>query len=357
MEKDAAWLNLNDAALRWMPDGSGFLWFTERSGGAELELRSPDGKRVSASHPWSPGTWAWPACRTTARSGSSAPGETPPATGCSGSVPAASPSRWSWPARRPPASRPRSPTAERSSWSPPPARARGPACRSSGPTARSGSGFRRSPLEPPFRARPEVRQVGKRGLWTSLVRPRDFQPGVKYPVIVQVYGGPTRFSPMGLRSELAPRPVDRRPGFPRGEDREPGRDRSAWGRDFERAVKGDLAGPALEDQVEALSGTGRPRPGDRPLPRRHRGLVVRRLHGGAGRAAAARRLPGRHGRRAGRRLARLRQLLHRALPGAARGGAGGLRPELAHAARPARTTRRSSSCTGRPTTTSTCSTR
>ena len=40
-----AWLNLNDAALRWMPDGSGFLWFTERNGGAELELRAPGGAR------------------------------------------------------------------------------------------------------------------------------------------------------------------------------------------------------------------------------------------------------------------------------------------------------------------------
>ena len=107
-------------------------------------------------------------------------------------------------------------------------------------------------LEPPFRARPEVRQVGKRGLWTSLVRPRDFEPGVKYPVIVQVYGGPTRFSPLGLRTGSPRTQWMADQGFlvvkvvNRGET-------ARLGREFERAVKGDLAGPALEDQVEALA--------------------------------------------------------------------------------------------------------
>jgi dipeptidyl-peptidase-4 len=107
-------------------------------------------------------------------------------------------------------------------------------------------------VEPPFRSRPEVRQVGKRGLWTSLVRPRDFRPGVKYPVIVQVYGGPTRFSPMGLRTGSPRAQWTADQGFlvvkvvNRGET-------ARLGRAFERAVKGDLAGPALEDQVEALT--------------------------------------------------------------------------------------------------------
>lgn len=44
VERDAAWLNLDPAALRGLPDGSGFLWFTERNGATELELRGPDGK-------------------------------------------------------------------------------------------------------------------------------------------------------------------------------------------------------------------------------------------------------------------------------------------------------------------------
>jgi dipeptidyl-peptidase-4 len=107
-------------------------------------------------------------------------------------------------------------------------------------------------LEPPFRARPEVRQVGKRGLWTSLVRPRDFKPGVKYPVVVQVYGGPLRLRALGLRSESPHTQWIADQGFlvvkvvNRGET-------ARLGREFERAVKGDLAGPTLEDQADALA--------------------------------------------------------------------------------------------------------
>jgi dipeptidyl-peptidase-4 len=110
-------------------------------------------------------------------------------------------------------------------------------------------------VEPPFRPVPEVRQVGERGLWTSLVRPRDFRPGVKYPVIVEVYGGPTRLSPLRLRtaSPLTQWKADQ--GFlvvkivNRGET-------GRQGRAFERAVRGDLAGPALEDQVAGLRALG-----------------------------------------------------------------------------------------------------
>ena len=43
VEKDAAWLNLDPELPRWLPDGSGFLWSSERSGAWELELRSADG--------------------------------------------------------------------------------------------------------------------------------------------------------------------------------------------------------------------------------------------------------------------------------------------------------------------------
>lgn len=43
-ERDDAWLNLPDAGLpRWLPDGSGFLWTTERDGAWALELRRADG--------------------------------------------------------------------------------------------------------------------------------------------------------------------------------------------------------------------------------------------------------------------------------------------------------------------------
>ena len=44
-ETDAAWLNLNDD-FHWLPDGSGFLWSSERSGARQLELHDVAGKLV-----------------------------------------------------------------------------------------------------------------------------------------------------------------------------------------------------------------------------------------------------------------------------------------------------------------------
>ncbi len=47
-EQDAAWLNLDQDMPRWLPDGKSFLWTTERNGAWELELRARDGKLLRA---------------------------------------------------------------------------------------------------------------------------------------------------------------------------------------------------------------------------------------------------------------------------------------------------------------------
>src|SRR6185369_3732706 len=44
IERDPAWLNLWGDLPRWLPDGSGFLWITERRGAAQLELHERDGR-------------------------------------------------------------------------------------------------------------------------------------------------------------------------------------------------------------------------------------------------------------------------------------------------------------------------
>src|SRR5262245_8837770 len=43
-ERDAAWVNLNQEMPRWLPDGTGFFWISERDGGPQLELRSRNGR-------------------------------------------------------------------------------------------------------------------------------------------------------------------------------------------------------------------------------------------------------------------------------------------------------------------------
>lgn len=50
-ETDDAWLNLDQSVPRWLGDGSGFLWSSERDGEWHLELRSPDGALVRALTP------------------------------------------------------------------------------------------------------------------------------------------------------------------------------------------------------------------------------------------------------------------------------------------------------------------
>jgi dipeptidyl-peptidase-4 len=252
VEKDAAWLNLNAAALRWMPDGSGFLWFTERNGGAEIELRAPDGTRASdvapppfgyvglagvsdAGEVWFLGTRGDP---TRDRLFRVRPGAAPvevvlpgePLTGLVVKLADGGRSLLVTSSREGGGSRTTLVT----------------------PDGKERVELPSVAIEPPFRSRPEVRQVGKRGLWTSLVRPRDFRSGVKYPVIVEVYGGPLQLRSMGLRSGSPRTQWVADQGFlvvkivNRGET-------ARLGRDFERAVKGDLAGPALEDQAEGLA--------------------------------------------------------------------------------------------------------
>ena len=50
-EEDSAWINLDTSVPRWLPDGTGFLWSTERNGAYELELRGRDGKLVATVAP------------------------------------------------------------------------------------------------------------------------------------------------------------------------------------------------------------------------------------------------------------------------------------------------------------------
>jgi dipeptidyl-peptidase-4 len=47
-ETDKAWVNINQDVPRWLPDGQGFLWISERGGGPQLEWRDRAGgiKRV-----------------------------------------------------------------------------------------------------------------------------------------------------------------------------------------------------------------------------------------------------------------------------------------------------------------------
>ncbi|HYH68697.1 MAG TPA: alpha/beta fold hydrolase, partial [Urbifossiella sp.] len=102
--------------------------------------------------------------------------------------------------------------------------------------------------EPPFQPNVTVEKVGD--FWTAVVRPRDFDAKKKYPVVLDVYGGPRHLHVVqAMRNWLVPQWLADQ-GFVvvavdnRGT---PGR-----GRDWERAVYQKFGTVPLEDQVKGL---------------------------------------------------------------------------------------------------------
>ncbi len=113
--------------------------------------------------------------------------------------------------------------------------------------------------KPPFMPRVEIVQVGERKQYAGIVRPQKFNARKRYPVIVDVYGGPL---PAGSGGNVAQTmsswlllqwfadqgfivvAIDGR-GIP-------GR-----GRDWERAIHKDFAKVTLGDQVAGLKALGR----------------------------------------------------------------------------------------------------
>jgi dipeptidyl-peptidase-4 len=105
--------------------------------------------------------------------------------------------------------------------------------------------------EPGFVPKVEFEKVGgDSGFYTAIIRPRDFDPKKKYPVIVDVYGGPHSLTvTKAMRSWLIPQ-FQADQGFVvvsidnRGT---PGR-----GRDWERAIYAKFGSVPIEDQVKGL---------------------------------------------------------------------------------------------------------
>jgi dipeptidyl-peptidase-4 len=109
--------------------------------------------------------------------------------------------------------------------------------------------------DPPWQVKQEIRKVGKgEGFYTTLIRPRSFDPSLRYPVILHVYGGPGH---QEVQAQMTRRLIDQwlaDQGFivvavdNRGT---PGR-----GRDWERAVYKKFGAVPLEDQVAGLEALG-----------------------------------------------------------------------------------------------------
>lgn len=255
-ERDQAWLNLDQEFPRWLEDGSGFLWLTERNGGPELELRGAGGElRASLVPPgvgfvalagldWTRGLVWFTACgddptqerlfRVSLAGGAPEEvrvGEGPAQVSATISEDGSALLVTRAAERQMPRSAVHRPDGVRLAELPSVA------------------------IEPPIPLTAEIRKVGPGdGLWTTVVRPARMVPGRKLPVIVSVYAGPSpREWPLqGAAREAKHRLLDQwfaDRGFVVVSAE--GRGTSRRGRAFERVIKGDLSLP-LEDQVTAL---------------------------------------------------------------------------------------------------------
>ncbi|MBJ6764429.1 DPP IV N-terminal domain-containing protein [Myxococcaceae bacterium JPH2] len=249
VEKDEAWLNLDQRFPSWLADGSGFLWCTERNGAPEVERRHADGRLARSLVPPSAGFRALvryvdaqdalyflggpnPTERYLWRvQGGGVPTRVTPDTGPaleSGWV-AASGALLVVPSEGPRTMR------------------QFPVLRADG--TRVGL-LPSLAVQPPFFPRFEVQQVGPERFWASIVRPRDFKPGVKLPVIVNVYGGPleTVVHQSMEQHLLAQWMADQGYLVVRFD----GRGTPLRGRAWERAIKYDFYSVPLDDQIAAL---------------------------------------------------------------------------------------------------------
>jgi dipeptidyl-peptidase-4 len=255
-ETDGAWLNLQQSCPHWLEDGSGFLWLTERTGEWTLELRSRDGELVRALTPAGLGL-ADLAEVDDKRGVVYVSAGADPTQLHVYSVPLAGgdPTRLT--------TEPGMHTFGFGERADVYTHSMNLADGRAGTFVERAGGKRIGELksvaeEPPFLPKLELVTVDERDFRAVVIRPRSFDRSKKYPVVVDVYGGPhsntVNAAPRGylLEQWLADQgfvvvSIDGR-GTPRR------------GRQWERIIQGNLIDVPLEDQVSALKALGEKHP-------------------------------------------------------------------------------------------------
>ena len=259
-EQDAAWLNLDPKPMPvWLKDGQQFLWTTERNGAWQVELHSADGALV---RPVTPTSFQLDelidvndADRSIVVSGGNDSRERHLF-------------RFSLDAKNEPQRLTRDPGRHYAVFG----EAKDPFLHrfdlmngSAGWEVVHASDGKKIATLPSVAERPStlpkaelVRTKGERAMDAAIVRPRDFKKGARYPVILDVYAGP------GHKQVLAQ--PDRYMIDQWMADRGyivvalDGRGTPGHGRDWERAIRGNLIEVALADQVAALQALAKQEP-------------------------------------------------------------------------------------------------
>lgn len=258
-EHDDAWINLDQSLPRWLKDGSGFLWSTEREGVRRLELHGADGRLtkvlrvtdsgaeaefsallsiddkahqayvIASAEPTEKHVFRVPLSGSAATRLSTTPGYHFAALSDDHHVYVmASSTLETMPAST--------------------------VHVIDGKKERVAGDLPSVAENPPFVSHPELVRVGAQDFRAAIVRPRNFDPHRKYPVVVDVYGGPHANQVVRAQASFLRRQWVADQGFivvsadGRGT---PGR-----GRTWERAIRGDFSTVTLDDQVAALKALG-----------------------------------------------------------------------------------------------------
>ncbi|MBL8919109.1 MAG: DPP IV N-terminal domain-containing protein [Myxococcaceae bacterium] len=253
-EEDPAWLNINQDVPHWLPDGSGFFWDTERNGGHELELRKADG---SSPVTWVPRAAGYkgelglvgfePKSRTLYFLG----GDDPTQSLLFKTVNGGAPERVKTPSE---------------------GRATEGAVMSDDGSAfvvsttstrampkhvvlKDGAKVAELPsvaIEPGLALSIETFTLsGPQQMRAAVIRPKDFKKGTKYPVVLNVYGGPGHLEVLEVMRENLVLQWLANQGFL--VVKLDGRGTPRRGRDYERAIKGDFATTTANDQIVGLT--------------------------------------------------------------------------------------------------------
>ena len=253
-ERDSAWVNLRQDIPKWLPGDKGFIWASERSGDWQIEWRERDGSLKQVLQTANARLREIISVDEAAVTFTGAPDPTQAQlyhVELNGRVVALT-QKPGWHAAR----LDKGKTLMMDTLATLAAMPRTTLHRADG----SELGELPSVAEkPPFTPRVEIVQVGERKLYAGIVRPQKFNARKRYPVIVDVYGGP--LPPGSAGNVVASMPswlllqwfADQ--GFIVAAI--DGRGIPGRGRDWERAIRKDFATVTLGDQVAGLRALGR----------------------------------------------------------------------------------------------------